>query len=68
MNKIIPHYVTISELITDQGVQFISNSFQNYCKSIGIKHKTTSPFHPQTDWMVEKFNRTFLNMIINYVS
>ncbi len=68
MNEIIPRYGAISELITDQGVQFISQSFQNYCKSVGIKHKTTRPFHPQTDCMVEKFNRTFLNIIRNYVS
>ncbi len=27
-----------------------------------------SSFHPETDGMVEKFNRTFLNMIRNYVS
>ncbi len=67
-NEIIPHYVAISELITDQGVQFISNNFRNYFKSVGIKHKTMSPFHPQTDGMLEKFNRTFLNMIRNYVS
>ncbi len=67
-NEIIPCYGAISELITDQGVQFISQSFQNYCKSVGIKHKSMSPFHPQTDGMVEKFNRTFLNMIRNYIS
>ncbi len=66
--EIIPRYGAISEWITDQGVQFISQSFQNYCKSVGIKHKTTSSFHHQTDGMVEKFNRTFLNMIRNYVS
>ncbi len=59
-NEIIPRYGAISELITDQGVQFISQSFQNYCKSVGIKHKT--------DCRVEKFNRTSLNMIRNYVS
>ncbi len=27
-----------------------------------------SPFYPQTDGMVEKFNHTFLNIIRNYVS
>ncbi len=67
-NEIIPHYGAISELITDQGVQFISQRFQNYCKSVGIKHRTTSPYHPQNDGMVDKFNHTFLNIIRNYVS
>lgn len=65
---IIPRHGVFSELITDQGVQFISEKFKSFCRSVGIKHKTTSPFHPQTDGMVEKFNRTFLNMIRNYVT
>ena len=65
--EIIPRFGVISELITDQGVQFISEKFKNFCKSAGIRHKTTSPFHPQTDGMVEKFNRSFLNMVRNYV-
>ncbi len=47
-NEIIPRHGAISEFITDQRVQFISQNFQNYCKSIGIKHKSTSLYHPQT--------------------
>ena len=65
---IIPRFGVFSELVTDQGVQFCSEKFKSFCKSVGIKQKFTSPFHPQTDGMVEKFNRTFLNMIRNYVS
>ncbi len=68
LSDVIPRYGVFNELVTDQGVQFISRSFQDFCKNLGIKHKTTSPFHPQTDGMVEKFNRTFLNMVRNYVS
>ena len=69
INKdVVPRYGVFSELITDQGVQFISAKFSDYCKSIGVVHKTTSPFHPQTDGMVERFNRSFLNMLRNYVS
>jgi hypothetical protein len=68
LSEIVPRFGVFSELITDNGVQFVSNSFQEFCKNLGIKHKTTSPFHAQTDGMVEKFNRTFLNMIRNYIS
>ena len=68
INDIIPRYGVFSELVTDQGVQFVSDSFKSFCKTVGIKQKFTTPFHPQTDGMVEKFNRTFLNMIRNYVN
>ena len=67
-NEIVPRYGVPTELITDQGVQFVSNNFKDFCNSLGVKQKFTSPFHPQTDGMVERFNRTFLNMIRNYVN
>ena len=68
LTDIIPKYGVPNELITDQGVQFVAESFKSFCLSVGIKQRFTSPFHPQTDGMVEKFNRTFLNMLRNYVS
>lgn len=67
-NEIIPRYGVMSELITDQGSQFVSKSFRDYCSSMGIHCRTTTPFHPMTDGMVEKLNRTFLNMLRAYVS
>ena len=68
ITDILPRYGIFSKLITDNGVQFVSETFKDVCKSVGIKQKFTSPFHPQTDGMVEKFNRTFLNMMRNYVN
>ena len=67
MRDIIPRYGVPNELITDQGSQFVSKSFKEFCDKLGITHRRTSPFHPMTDGMVERFNRTFLNMVRNYV-
>ena len=67
-SEIIPRYGVFSELVTDQGVQFICEKFKDYCKSLGVKKRPTTPFHAQSDGMVEKFNRTFLNMARNYVN
>ncbi len=53
-DEIIPHYGVFSKLITDEGIQFVSNSFKTFCKSIGIKQKATSPFDNQTDGMFKK--------------
>ena len=55
-----------SEIVTDQGTQWTSASFRQFCDSLGIKQRMTSPYHPQSD-MVERFNRTLLNMIRSYV-
>ena len=66
-SEIIPRFGIFPELVTDQGVQFVSSQFEDFCKSTGIRHDKTSPYHPQTDGMVERFNRSFLNMIRNYV-
>ena len=36
---------------------------QQYCKVTGIKQIRTSPYHPQTDGMVERFNSTLKRLL-----
>ncbi|KII60850.1 Transposon Ty3-G Gag-Pol polyprotein [Thelohanellus kitauei] len=48
---------------TDQGTNFDSEIFRGVCSSLGIQKTRTSPYHPQSDGLVERFNRTLVNMI-----
>ena len=54
----ICRYGVPSEVHSDQGRNFESAIFKEMCDSYGIKKTRTTPLHPQSDGMVERFNRT----------
>ena len=43
---------------SDQGRNFESELFAEMCQLLGIKKTRTTPYHPQSDGMVERFNCT----------
>ena len=53
---------------TDQGRNFESRLFTEMCKLLGIKKTHTTVYHPQSDGMVERFNRTIGTMIVAYAA
>ena len=62
----------IHTILTDNGVQFVytkntlkrgkgpksRHQFDLLCSELGIRHKKTRPYRPQTNGQVERFNRT----------
>ena len=46
------------EIVTDNGPQFISTEFSTYLSSSGIAHRKVTPYWPQANSEVERFNRT----------
>ncbi|KAI7796732.1 hypothetical protein IRJ41_005254, partial [Triplophysa rosa] len=55
------------EILTDQGTAFMSRTIRELYELLGIKSVRTSVFHPQTDGLVERFNRTLKTMIRKFV-
>ena len=55
------------QLHTDQGRNFESKLFQEKCKILEIDKTRTTPLRPQSDGMVERFNRTLEAMLSKFV-
>ncbi len=55
------------EILTDQGTAFMSRTIRELYELLGIKSICTSVYHPQTDGLVERFNRTLKTMIQKFV-
>jgi transposase InsO family protein/predicted aspartyl protease len=53
---------------TDQGRQFESRVFQELCTRLHIDKTRTTAYHPQSDGLVERFNRTVEDLLSKYVS
>lgn len=56
------------EIITDQGAAFLSKKLKQVYCLLGIKGIRTTPYHPQTDGLVERYNQTLKGMIWKYVA
>ncbi|KXJ23209.1 Uncharacterized protein K02A2.6 [Exaiptasia diaphana] len=47
------------QLVSDNGPQFVSDEFQTFMKSNGIRHITSAPYHPATNGLAERSVQTF---------
>nr|XP_006012602.1 PREDICTED: uncharacterized protein LOC102366250 [Latimeria chalumnae] len=56
------------EILTNQGTPFMSRLMKELCDLLHIKTLRTSVYHPQTDGLVERFNRTLKSMLKKVVS
>lgn len=56
----ISYFGTPTRLITDQGTSFTGKKFQDFVKSLGIKHIFNAVATPRANGQVERYNRTIL--------
>jgi len=55
-------------VLTDNGPQFASVYYQGILGLLGIASTYTSPYHPQTNGQVERYNRTLVRQLGYYVA
>ncbi|HBK71150.1 MAG TPA: hypothetical protein DDZ39_05755 [Flavobacteriaceae bacterium] len=68
IEDIIFKYGAPSKLITDQGTNFLSEVMSEVNEFFKIDKHTTSAYHPQSDGLVERFNRTLEQMLSAYTN
>src|ERR1700722_10721401 len=56
------------EIVTDQGSQFTSNLLEYLLAHHRIKHRTSTPYHPQANGQVEVTNRALEGILTKVVS
>ena len=56
-------YSVPEQLHSDQGCQFESELIAEVRKLLKVSKFRTTPYHPQSDGLVERYNRTLLNML-----
>ena len=63
VDEFFVHYGIPERLHSDQGANFQSKIVAHLCKMLDIKKSRTTPYHPQGDGMIERFNKTLISML-----
>ena len=59
--NIITRFGVPNSLISDNGLQFDSRAFREFCNNLGIKNKYSFPVYPQSNGQVEAMNKVIVN-------
>ena len=63
VRNILSRFGTPRVLVSDNGRQFDTPIFRQFCTSYGISNHYSSPDHPQTNGQVEVTNQTIMQSI-----
>ncbi|KAL5007119.1 hypothetical protein ScPMuIL_015925, partial [Solemya velum] len=65
--KFFTRFGVPKQLHSDQGGNFESKLFKELCSLLGINKTRTTAYRPESDGMIERFNRTMKNILSKYV-
>ena len=66
VDRVFPQYGFPETLLSDNGTEFINTDVRNVCKAFGILHKHSTVFHPNSNGKIERFHRTFKQIIAKF--
>jgi alpha-L-fucosidase len=66
-DQIICRYGAPKVILTDQGASFRNEIIDALCESVNTNHKLATAYHPQTNGLVERFNKTLCETIAKYM-
>ncbi len=67
VEEVISRHGVPAELLSDRGKAFPSKLMHGVYEIMGMQKTNTTAYHPQTDGLVERFNRTLTSMLAKTV-
>ena len=72
LRECFAHFGFRQIIFSDNGRQFMSEEFANFCKNNGINHRTSALYHPATNGLAENavgnFKRGLLKVLAKCVN
>lgn len=68
LTEFICRYGTLRQIHTYQGREFESELFIALCKKLGIEKTRTKPYRPQSNGLVNRFDRTLIQILSAFVN
>ena len=59
--NIVTRFGVLDSLISDNGLQFDSRAFREFCNDLGIKNRYSTPMYSQSNGQAEATNKTIVN-------
>ena len=59
--NIVTRFGVPNSLISDNGLQFDSRAFCEFCSNLGIKNRYSTPVYPQSNGQAEATNKAIMN-------
>ena len=59
--NIVTRFGVPKSLVSDNGLQFDSRAFREFCSDLGIKNKYSTPAYPQSNGQTEATNKAIMN-------